>query len=181
MCDIRTAIGTKYKTSPYGSLEEITDSRLAYILPDDNGRITLENEEGSEVFGSSVYELFEKSDFDPLLTVKKGHSALIGKCTSFVKKVGKGYVILLGTLPKDDEPSRIIKKAAALASAKVYDTDSGIMVTKRVKDGKTFYIVASVNGNEGSFRFDGTLTDIISGNTYNGSLTLAPYELYILE
>ena len=74
-----------------------------------------------------------------------------------------------------------MKKAAALASAKVYDTDSGIMVTKRVKDGKTFYIVASVNGNEGSFRFDGTLTDIISGNTYNGSLTLAPYELYILE
>ena len=181
MCDIRTAIGTKHKTSPYGSLEEITNSRLTYIIPDDNGRITLENENGCETSGSAIYELFEISDFEPLLTVKNGHSALIGKCASFVKKVGKGYVVLLGTLPCEDELSRIMKKAASLATAKVYDTDEGIMVTKRVKDGDVFYIAASVGGKEGSFRFDGELTDVITGKTYKNELDLAPYELHILK
>ena len=181
MCDIRTAIGTKYKNSPYGSLEDITDSRLTYILPDDNGRITLENENGCETSGSAIYELFEISDFEPLLTVKKGHSALIGKCATFVKKVGKGYVVLLGTLPQEDELSRIMKKAASLATAKVYDTDEGIMVTKRVKGTDVFYIAASVGGKEGSFRFDGELTDVITGKTYKKELDLAPYELHILK
>jgi beta-galactosidase GanA len=181
MTDIRTAIGTKYKTSPYGSLENITGARLSYILPDDEGKITLVNEENESIHGRAIYELFEKGDFEPWLTVKSGHSALIGKCAAFVKRIGKGYVVMLGTLPEEKELFRIIKKAACLADACVYDVDDGIMVTRRVCNDDTLYIVASIGGKEGEFRFDGEYKDILSGEIYKNAVKLNSYELRIVK
>ena len=181
MTDIRTSIGTKYKNSPYGFLESITNSRLSYILPDDNGTLVLENEEGEQVRGSCIYELFDIGDFKPWLVVKNGHSALLEKCASFVKKVGKGYVVVLGTLPEEKELLRIIRKAAALADACVYDVDDGLMITKRERENDTLYIVASVGGKEGDFRFAGEYIDVISGEVYRNPLKLKPYELRILK
>lgn len=181
MTDIRTSIGTKYKTSPYGFLEDITKTKLSYILPDDGGNIILENEEKDSVRGSSVYELFDNSDFDALLTVKKGHSALVGKCAAYIKQVGKGYVVMLGTLPEDAELFRIIKKAAKLSNSQIHDVDDGLMVTKRVHDGDILYIIASVGGKEGEYRFEGECEDIIYGDIYKNTVKLKPYELHILR
>ena len=181
MTDIRTSIGTKYKTSPYGCFEDITDTKLSYILPDDNGLLLLQNEEGEAVRGSANYELFDVEDAESLLVVKEGHSVLLGKSASFIKKIGKGYVVMLGTLPEEKELLRIIKKAAALADSDVYDVDDGLMVTKRCGENDDLYIVASVGGKEGEFRFDGEYTDVISGDTYKDSLKLLPYELRVLK
>ena len=181
MSDIRTSIGTRYKNSPYGFLEDITEARQVYTLPDDGGTVVLENEAGDSVRGSVVYELFDKGDFEPLLVVKKGHSALLDKCASFVKKVGKGYVIVLGTLPEERELLRIIKKAANLADASVYDVDDGLMVTRRDSESDTLYIVASIGGKEGEFRFDGEYVDVISGEPYRSVMKLKPYELRIIK
>ncbi|MBR6762555.1 MAG: beta-galactosidase [Clostridia bacterium] len=181
MTDIRTRIGTKYKTSPYGSLEEIIGAHLDYILPDNAGKLELTNEEGNIAHGSAIYELFGKGDFEPWLTVTKGHSALIGKCPVFAKQLGKGWVVMLGTLPEEAELARIIKKAAGIADAKVYDVDDGIMVTKRVHDGEALYIVASVGGKTGEFRFEGEYVDLLQGTVHRDGLKLAPYELYILK
>ncbi|MBO5040830.1 MAG: beta-galactosidase [Clostridia bacterium] len=181
MSDIRTAIGTKYKTSPYGYLEDITGERLTYITPDDRGTITLENEVGNEVHGRGIYELFELKDAESLLTVKKGNAPLIGKSVSFVKKIGKGYVVMLGTMPEHNELLRIIKKAATLANAEMYDVGEGIMVTKRVKDDDTLLIVAQIADREGEYRFDGEYTDILSGETFKERIAFNPYELRILR
>ncbi|MBR6771973.1 MAG: beta-galactosidase [Clostridia bacterium] len=181
MSDIRTSIGTKYKNSPYGFLEEITGSKLSYILPDDNGLITLENELGENVRGSSVYELFEEGDFDPILTVKSGHSAIVGKCAAFVRSLGKGYVIVLGTLPEETELVRIMKKAAGLASSRVYDADDGLMITRRVCGEDELYIAASVGGKAGEFRFEGKYTDIISGESFESAVKLVPFDIKVLK
>ena len=88
---------------------------------------------------------------------------------------------MLGTLPEEKELSRIIRKAASLADACTYDVDNGLMVTKRYNGTDYLYIVASVGGKEGEFRFDGEYTDIISGDVYKGSLRLMPYELHVLK
>ncbi len=181
MTDIRSAIGAKYKTSPYGCLEDVTGARLAYILPEDQGLLTLENEAGAEVHGSLNYELFDMGEFEPILTVKSGHSATVGKCVSFVKKVGKGYVLVLGTLPGEEELRRIIRKAAALADARADDTDEGIVITRRIRGEDTLLIAAAVGGKAGAFRFDGAYTDILTGERFEHTLNLAPYELRILK
>lgn len=181
MTDIRTSIGTKYKNSPYGILEEITGARLAYILPDDNGLLTLENDAGESVRAGAVYELFERGEYKPLLTVKNGHSALLDKCAAFTVPYGKGYVVMLGTLPEQQELLRIIKSAASLAGVQTYDADEGIMVTRRVRGDDTLLIVASVGGKAGELRLEGEYTDVLTGQTHRDVITLGAYELRVLR
>lgn len=181
MTDIRTSIGTKYKNSPYGSLEEVTNTRLAYTIPDDAGTISLINDEGDIVHGGAVYEMFDIADYKPLLTVKDAHSALVGKCVSFVKPIGKGYVVMLGTLPEEKELLRIIKKASDLSKVDVYHLDDGLMVTKRVKDNDVLTIVASVGGKAGKCKLDGEFMDVIYGDTYVNEISLDPFQLKILK
>ena len=55
------------------------------------------------------------------------------------------------------------------------------MVTKRVHDGEALYIVASVGGKTGEFRFEGEYVDLLQGTVHRDGLKLAPYELYILK
>ena len=88
---------------------------------------------------------------------------------------------MLGTLPEDKELFRIIKKAACLADACVYDVDDGIMVTKRVYENDTLYIIASIGGKEGTFRFDGEYKDVLSDEIYKTAVKLNAYELRIVR
>ena len=180
LTDIRTAIGTKYKSAPYGMLEKILSKELVYILPADAGNTVLQNNEGATVLGNAVHELFDADGVEPLITVKEGHSALVGKCVSFIKPVGRGYVVMLGTLPDDAELSRIMKKAARLASVLPYDVDEGIMVTKRVHGDSTLYIAASIGGKAGEYRFSGKYRDILTSEVFEGVAPLSPYAVRVL-
>ena len=181
LSDIRTAIGTKYQNSPYGFLEELCDVRLAYILPDDRGQITLQNELGESVKASRSFELFEDGEFEHLLTVSEGHSALLGKHCALSRNIGKGKVIILGTFPEKREMTRLMRKTAEWAGATIHDVTEGTMVVRRSGSGKDFEIAASVNGVSCEYRFDGKRQDLISGQIYNDSIRLFPYQVAILE
>ena len=181
LCDIRTGIGTKYKNSPYGIIEKFTGERCAYTLPHDNGLISLENEISECVSGRDTYELFDFGDFDSILKVKRGHSAIIDKHVSFVKKIGKGYFVMLGTIPEEYELDRIIKKCAALANSEIYSTDKNVLVTKRASGNDVIYIAASVNGKSGKMYLEGKYTDILSQRAFDGCIELSPYEVLMLK
>ena len=180
LTDIRTAIGTKYKSSPYGVLEELLEAKLAYILPHDQGMLTLENECGHAVKGGGVFELFEDGDFKSLLKVKEGHKPLIGKHAAFLRRLGKGAVIMLGTLPEDSEFLRLIAEAVKLSGAESYRVTPDVMVTKRVGEGRTLYVVASLTQNGGEYIFEGKRLDLLSETVYDGKVTLDPYQIYVL-
>lgn len=180
LSDIRTAIGTKYKTSPYGALEEILSSKLAYILPHDQGMLTLENEQGDLVKGSGVFELFEAGDYEALLTVKEGHTPLLNTCAAFVRKVGNGAVLMLGTVPEEKELRRIMTKAAELADSETYRVSADVMVTKRVGDGKEVFIVATITSRGGEYAFEGKRLDLLTNTVYEEKITLLPYQVAVL-
>ena len=116
----------------------------------------------------------------PLITVTGGHSALVGKCVSFIKSVGRGYVVMLGTLPDQRELSRIMKRAAALASVLPYDAAEGIVVTKRVRGDSTLYIAASVGGKAGEYRFSGKYRNILTSEILDGTAPLSPHAVRVL-
>lgn len=180
LTDIRTAIGTKYTASPYGVLEEITGARMAYTVPQDDGRMLLRNECGATVRGSAVYELFEDGDFEPLLTVCEGHTALLGKHAAFCCTVGKGRIILLGTVPEEGERLRLMAKAAALSGA-VRDTVSpNVMVTRRTGGGRKLCIAACLTAEDGSYTFTGKRRDLLTDTVHDGGIALAPYQVAVL-
>ena len=181
LSDIRTAIGTKYQSSPYGHIEEMLKVRAAYTLPHDNGQLTLVNEQGETVKGGGVFELFEDGDFESLLRVYSGYSALIGKHVAFRKTMGKGEVIFLGTLPEEKEFSRIVYKAVALAGAEVASVTRGAMITKREGNGRTVYIAVSLEGEACEYRFAGKRCDLLTDAVYDGMISLSPYQVAVLE
>jgi beta-galactosidase GanA len=181
LSDIRTAIGTKYKTSPYGFLEELCGVRLSYILPDDQGQLRLTNELGEEVRGSRSYELFEDGDFEKLLTVATGHTALIGKHPALCCTRGKGKIILLGTFPEEGEFLRITRKAADYANAVVHTVTDGAMITRRAGDGRAFEIAAAIGGKDCEYRFNGLRKDLLTDQVYDGCIQLMPYQIAVLE
>lgn len=181
LSDIRTAIGTKYQTSPYGFLEELCGVRLAYTLPDDHGQIKLINDLGNTVRAGRSYELFEDGPFERLLTVTEGHSALIGKHCALTCKVGKGHVIILGTFPQADELKRLMRKAAELAGANIDMITDGAMITHRSGGGREFEIAASIEGKACEYRFDGLRRDLLTDTLHEGSIGLSPYQVAVLE
>ncbi len=181
LSDIRTAIGTKYQTAPYGFLEELCGVRLAYTLPDDRGQIKLQNELGNTVRAGRSYELFEDGDFERLLTVSEGHSALIGKHCALIFNMGKGKVILLGTFPEEGEFARIARKAADLADAEIHSVTDGAMITKRAGRDRELVIAASVGGKACEYRFNGLRRDLLTDTVYDGSIQLHPYQVAVLE
>lgn len=181
LSDIRTSIGTKYKNSPYGFLEELCNVHLDYILPDDRGQLSLTNELGESVKANRSYELFADGNFEPLLTVTGGHSPLIGKHCALVCTVGKGKVILLGTFPEKNELYRLLRKAATMSGATIHNASDGIMITRRSDGAKEYFIAASVNGATGEYSFDGKRRDLITGQIHENSINLAPYQVAVLE
>lgn len=181
LSDIRTSIGTKYKESPYGFLEELCSVRRAYLLPDDQGRLGIVNELGSRVRAGRSYELFEDGDFEKLLTVTEGHSALIGKHCALCCKRGKGSIILLGTFPEESELIRIALKAASLAGALVHDVTDGAMITRRSGQGRELEIAAAIGGAACEYRFDRRMRDLITDKVHENVISLSPYQVAVLE
>ncbi len=181
LSDIRTSIGTKYKNSPYGFLEDLCNIHLDYILPDDRGQITLTNELGESVKANRSYELFADGNFKPLLTVTGGHSALLGKHCALSCRIGKGQIILLGTFPEKNEMARLIRKAATMSGATIHNASDGIMITRRSDGSQEYNIAASVNGATGEYRFDGKYRDLITDQIHENSISLAPYQVAVLE
>lgn len=181
MSDVRTAIGTKYKESPYGFLEELTGAHLAYTLPDDQGILTLENDLGQKVSCSRSFELFDEGDYESMIKVTAGYSSMIDKSCVAVCNVGKGKVILLGTFPEEKELHRIMLAAANLAGSTVCDITGSVMITRRVGNGIELLIAADICGNGGEYRFEGTKTDVLTGATHTGYIKLSPYQVAVLQ
>lgn len=181
LSDIRTAIGTKYQNSPYGFLEELCGVRLAYTIPDTIDRIKLVNDLGEPVSANISFELFEDGDFEKLLTVTSGHSAIIGKHPSVSVNVGKGKIIILGTFPEESEFARIAKKAANCAGAEIHDVTNAGMITRRVGGGREFIIAASINGKPFEYRFDGKMRDLLTDTVYDSSILVESYQVAMLE
>ncbi len=179
LSDIRTNIGTKYKESPYGFLEELTGAHLKYTLPDDNGYLTVKNRSGETVKCGKSYELFDDTVGTPILTVTDGHAALKNLKCCAEYKVGKGTVIILGTMPQKDELMNIVKYAAKLTGARTFDCEEAFVVARNGEK-QSGVIVSSLNGKPGSFSFDGKMKDLITDKIYDGKIEIEPFQIAAL-
>lgn len=175
LSDIRTKIGTKYTHAPYGFLEKLTKAYQLYITPTDNGSFTCVNELGEEVKCSKSFEIFENMGENNLITIKKGHSSMIGKPCALEIPVGNGKVIILGTLPEEKELRRIISKAVKNNNGDKFDVTGSIVVVRREGENHKGLMVADILGEGGTLKFDGKMKDILTDEIYDGSIALKPF------
>lgn len=180
MTDIRNACGAQYTHAPYGMLEHLTGARQAYECPDREGQIVCRWADGTPFAGGTHYELFEP-DPDGLAAVSEGYPTLIGKSVLLRKKVGRGVVYLLGTLPSAADMQKIVAMAARDAGVATLHTEGKVAVVPREGEAGRGLIVLECAGEEGAVDIGQTMTDMLTGKAYAGRVVLAPYDLLVLR
>lgn len=182
MCDIRNDIGAHYIDRETGILEALTDSTLTYQIPDAEHRTPLAWSDGAPLSAERWLQLFDvPADAQVLATVTGGYSALVGKAVIFRKQVGKGNVIVLGTIPSPADCEKLFRYALDLSGAQALDISGDVAAARRVGEGLAGISATEYGGKDGTLRLDGRYTDLISGESYENTVPLAPYQTVVLQ
>lgn len=182
MADIRDDIGAHYLDRETGLLERLTDSRLAYQVPDGDHRVPCQWADGSEFLAEKWLQLFDPpEDAEVLATVTGGYSALIGKAVAFKKKVGRGCVIVLGTLPSPADTKRLLEQAMAESGVAHLTIEGSVAAARREGDGIRGIAAVEYGGKEGALKLDGSYIDLLTQTQYDGKIRMNPYQIAVLE
>lgn len=173
MSDIMNDSTCKYTHAPYSFLEELAGVFTKYQKPIDNDVFKAKWADGTECGISGCFDAYQLCDGTESL-VKYVGDEFDGLSVVTQRAVGKGRVILLGSIISHKDIMRLIDKAPI---AKASDN---IILTERF--GKQNGIIAVETENkEGYIMLDGHYTDIISGCTYSGKTPIKPYSVLVLK
>jgi hypothetical protein len=112
------------------------------------------------------------------------HSALVGKAVAIKKKIGKGTVFLLGTIPSADVMRGNILPlaldAAGLSTGHVGDSRN-LMVARREGHGMTGVVVVEYQGKPGRYTLDKPAVELITAHKLEGTIDVKPYQVLVLQ
>lgn len=180
MTDIRNRVGANYTHAPFGMLEELTGVRGLYQIPDREGYLQASWKDGETFTGGKIYSVFA-DDPDALVRLTEGHSALVGKPILLKKSVGKGSVILLGTVPSPEDMRKIIDMACGGQGLVPLRLQGKIVAVPRKGEGIEGLILMECGGEAGACDLPAPMRDILTGKQYDGRVSLSPYEVLMLE
>ena len=181
LTDVRNAEGARYRNRFWGMLEELTGIRWCYGVPDTEGHVKAEWRDGTPFEGGTWFELSENCGGDTLAQVTAGHSALLGKSLVVSRAVGKGRVILLGTIPSAKDAARIIRMACELSGVKPVEVEGEVMAAPRAGEAGEGLILVEYGAKDGSCVLPGPMTDLLTGRRLEGRVALKPYDVLVLK
>ena len=172
MSDIMTEYSSKYANAPYSFLEELAGVYTKYELPIANDIYRAKWAGGEGTFAiSTCYSAYELKGAEALAVYENGEFAGMPVITQH--RVGKGKVILLGTLPEAD----VLRSFAG--SAPILPASDNLVLTARSGSGNAIIAVETEN-KSGVLVLDGVYKEMLSGRTLEGSVSVAPYEVLVL-
>ena len=181
LTDVRNADGARYTDRYWGMLEELTGVRWQYNAPDREGRIRAEWRDGTPFEGGTWYEMGENCGEDALVRVTAGHSALVGKSLVTCRQVGKGRVILLGTIPSVKDAKRLILLACEAAGVQTVPVEGSVMAVPRAGVAGEGLILIEYGNSTASYPLPRAMTDLLTGRQVEGRVTLKPYDVLVLK
>lgn len=177
LSDVRTVDATKYWSSLFGSLEEWTNTYCLYEIPADPHEFTMRWSDGRESSGAIWYSAFElrSTDAEALATYTDG--PLEGLTAVSRTRVGRGQIILLGTLPRPEDLRTLLLDIGIDA---VPGVTSNLLTVPRKGDAGSGMIVVELENKPAMVTLDHPMRDLISGMRYEGIVDLEPYSVLVL-
>lgn len=178
LSDIRTADATKFTKAPYGSLEEWAGVYCKYEIPGDPRDFSLRWADGRESNGSVWYDGLEARDAEILAEYTEG--PLKGLAAATRRNMGKGRIIVLGTMPVAEDWRRLVLDiGAGLGITPVADASDNLLVVPRdgTMDGM---IVVEIEGKPGWITLPEPMHDLIARRTLDGTIEVGPYGVMVL-
>lgn len=172
MSDIMTEYASKYTGAPYSFLEELVGVYTKYQKPVANDVFKAKDESGKAFPVSVCYDAYELRGAESLANYSEGE--FCGLCAAAQRKVGKGKVILLGSVPSH-EWLRAMTGMKPVAKA-----SHNLLVTER-SGGENGLIVVETENAEGQISLNGKYTDLLTGKGCEGRVDVAPYQVMVLK
>ena len=176
LTDIRNEIGARWSDKGYGSLEKLAGVKLKFHAPDTNSRLTAEWNDGTEFKGNIWYELLEDCP-GALAKVTEGYSSVIGCPVLTHRQIGKGQIILLGTIPSYNDMKKIIDMFCPAKQ----DSSGEVIVCPRYGKNHDGVIIVEYGGKHASYECVDQFRDILSDKIYRGKIDINPYDVLVLE
>ena len=172
MSDIMTEYSSKYTHAPYSFLEELAGVYTKYELPVGNDVYRAKWGDGAGEIGLSIcYSAYELRGARALAVYEYGEFAGLPAITEH--RVGRGRVVLLGSLP-DLNTLKTLAGGADLLPA-----SENIILTERT-GGASCLIAVETEGREGTLTLDATYSERLSSRTLEGEVAVRPYEVLVL-
>ena len=180
MTDMRNREGARYTSCLYGSLERLMGIEWKYALPDREGRVRARWTDGTPLEADTWFELSDPGKAESLATVAEGHSALVGKSVILRGRLGKGSIVLVGAPLSYADMQKLLRMTLADAGVEMNRAEGGVFVAPR--EGKTNgYVVVDVCGKGGTVFLPKPATDLLTGKTMSGRVSVEPYGVMVFE
>lgn len=171
MSDIMTDYTRKYTDAPYSFLEELVGVYTKYQKPVANEVFAARSKEGEPVQISQCYDAYELRGAESLADYDCEEFG--GLCAIAQRKIGKGKVILLGSVPSHEYLLHLV------GLAPIARASENVLLTERTGE-QSGLIAMDTENREGTLYLDEKYTDILSGETYSGEVAVAPYRVMVL-
>lgn len=180
LTDVRTLHATKPAGSPCASLEEWGGIYCAYEVPGDPRAFSVQWSDGRMSNGDLWYAGFETRGAASLASYTDGPLAGLAAVTETA--VGKGRIIVLGTLPPvDDMRALLLRLCAEAGIAPAAEASPNVLVVPRSGEDTGGFVVMELENRSGYLCLPNSARDILSGHEYSGRVEIHPYQVLVLE
>ena len=176
MSDIMDENVKKYTHAPYSFLEELAGVYTKYQKPLDNDVFKAQWQSGGECGVSMCYDAYEcNNDTQSIANYTEGEFAALSVVTA--RKVGKGKVILVGSVLSHNDILRLVNKTP------IAEASENVILTERTEiNGSESGIVAVETQNkDGYIVLDDEYTDLITGKACFGKIEMQPYQVRVMR
>ena len=173
MSDIMDGNVKKYTLAPYSFLEELAGVYTKYQKPVANEVFKAQWTNDGECGISTCYDAYECNEgTESLARYVAGEFAPLSVITE--RKVGKGKVILVGSVLTHGDILRIVNRAP------IAEASQNVILTERT--GKENGIICvEVENKNGYVMLDGEYTDLVTGKIHSGKTNVPPYGVRVFK
>ena len=180
LSDNRTLDATKFRHAPFGYLETWSGASCKYQIPGEPSDFTFAGTDGVCQCGSLWYDGFEPGSSQTVATYVDG--PLTGLAAIVEKNIGKGKLILLGTMLRKPEMRAFAKSLCdKLGIQKAAHASDNVLVVPRSGPGGNGSVVVELFNREGSLTLETPSVNLLTGKTLAGMIPIAPYEVIVLK
>ena len=171
MSDIVDDNVTKYVDKPYSFLEELVGVYTKYQKPVHNDVFRAKFADGTPCGVSTCFDAYQVNDGTDSLAKYDGDE-FDGLTVIASKNVGKGKVILLGSVPTHGDIRRLVGIKPILQA-----TDNVTLIERS----NGAIIAIEIEHTNGYIELNGKYKDRLTGAVLDGKVTIRPYSVLILE
>ena len=172
LTDIYTDYAAKFGKGPTSFLEETAGVYVKYVVPQDADDLAISGKDGRKRAGSLYFEGYEMRGAESLADYTS--SWLKGLSAAAERKIGKGSIVIVGTVPDAEWLSDLCGVPPVFRAS-----DNVEVIEREGTAGRAVFVLETMN-RPGRVTLDGTYTDVLSGGAFAGEVNLAPYTVLLL-